>query len=216
MSKSISIKCLGNGIAKKLDEGTLYFLNENQVTKLSITYPTSYADYEKWIEVDINGVIDDIYLGTGDIVTLNLSYEYFQCDILKLQPYVFGLNSEKAYWNIIEYEVKNTISSTTSLINSSTIVTIGDTIKIIVEFKTINGSYIDPINGVFNVYDCQDAYITPIYSQALGEDNKISIGVYEVYYTIPDTCNILYFEFKGDNDNEKMVYRGQLKPKWLS
>ena len=217
MNKSMSLKCLNNGLCQKINGETLYFINENLATKLSITYPSTYSDdYEKWVVVDINGVTEDIYLGTGNIVTLDLSYEYFQYNALKLQPYVFGLNSEKTYWEVVEYGVENTMDSNVNLIQNAVIVIIGDTIKITVEFKTIEGSYIDPTNAMFNVYNYQDRNNNPIYSRELGINDKISIGVYEVYYTIPEEYNILYFEFTGDNGDEKLVYRGQLKPRWLS
>lgn len=91
---------------------------------------------------------------------------------------------------------------------------IGSTIILHCEFKSDNGSYIDPTNISLKIYDAnrnQLGSIIPIDSTS-----KISVGIYEYPYQVPDTIyGYIYYEFSGTVNGNIILGRGQVNVTWI-
>ena len=83
----------------------------------------------------------------------------------------------------------------------------GNTIKIKATFYDISNVLVDPDAILFKVYNGDKK---PLYAKFLTIDNKISTGLYEVNYTLPNETEIFY-EFNGVKDGFAIVNREQIK-----
>lgn len=110
MNKSMGLKCYQNGTSQKINGETLYFVNENQVTELSITFPSSVSGFAKSALIEINGSLGDILLGFTDTVKIPLTASYFPSGgYLYIQPYAIGGNEEREYWDKTSFEIKTNL-----------------------------------------------------------------------------------------------------------
>lgn len=83
----------------------------------------------------------------------------------------------------------------------------GNTIKIKSTFYDINHTLVDPDAILFRVYDPNKK---ALYAKFLTIDNKISTGLYEINYTLPNESSITY-EFNGVKDGFAIVNREEIK-----
>lgn len=83
----------------------------------------------------------------------------------------------------------------------------GDTIKIKGSFKTFEGVLADPASITLKIYDTINNLLTTINVTAT---NKISAGVYEVNYTIPDGYQALYYEWHCVQGDSPQVTMGKI------
>ena len=84
---------------------------------------------------------------------------------------------------------------------------IGDTVRLIVRFKTYSGSPVDPTDVKLKVLDGED--YSNLLSINVPEENKTDIGVYEYDYTIPSlTSDRLIYEYSGIYDGKPILTRG--------
>lgn len=92
---------------------------------------------------------------------------------------------------------------------------IGDTIKLRCEFCTYLGSLVDPDTVNLNLYLGNSHTRLNEEDIVLGDEHKISAGIYEYPYTIPDVTEYIVYEFKGMVGVESIVIRGQIKISWV-
>lgn len=89
---------------------------------------------------------------------------------------------------------------------------IGDTVKLRVEFRSFEGVLADPENIVLTVYDLNKTSLSgPV---NINGDYKISTGIYEYPYTIPDNHPTLFYEFKGNAQGLPAAVRGLIVCNW--
>ena len=82
-----------------------------------------------------------------------------------------------------------------------------NTIKIKATFYDTSNALVDPDTILFKVYDQSKK---ALYAKFLTIDNKISTGLYEINYTLPNEPSITY-EFNGVKDGFSIVNREQIK-----
>lgn len=84
---------------------------------------------------------------------------------------------------------------------------IGNTIMLEAKFKRpfLNTTeLVDPEEIVFSVYELGSKKIL-IYESFLGQENKVSQGIYRVFYTIPEGGGNLLLEVKSTIDGKSVV-----------
>lgn len=69
------------------------------------------------------------------------------------------------------------------------------TVKVRMEFLTSNGSYADATNIQLKVYDINSTLIDTV---DVTDSNKVSIGIYEIEYTVPAGYNEVIAEVVGE------------------
>lgn len=91
---------------------------------------------------------------------------------------------------------------------------IGDTVKLRVEFKTFAGVAVDPATITLKIYDYDKTLLTTV---DITSTYKISTGVYEYNYTIPDgSYPAIVYEFSGTNvEGSVALSRGKAERKWV-
>ena len=81
----------------------------------------------------------------------------------------------------------------------------GDSIKLKVHFKDFDGQYVDPTNITLKVYNETKEQLGETIN--ITETNKISIGIYEYNYTLPNADSDLILEFSGSNSGSPIIIR---------
>lgn len=92
---------------------------------------------------------------------------------------------------------------------------IGDTIKLHVEFKSFANAYIDPNPITFKVFDYDEVQIGSTIN--ITSSNKISTGIYEYDYIIPNGDSpFITVEFQGSNvEGSVVTIRENIERKWV-
>lgn len=92
----------------------------------------------------------------------------------------------------------------------------GNTIKLRCEFKTWENVYADPTNIVVNIYS--QSKNKKIETINISPENKVSVGVYEIVYTvpinnsnIPNTPSEMIYEFVGLLEGTQTLGQGKFK-----
>ena len=81
----------------------------------------------------------------------------------------------------------------------------GEAIKLRVHFKDFDGQLVDPTNITLKIFNSNKEQQGE--TIAITETNKISIGIYEYNYTLPNTDGELILEFAGNNSGSPIVIR---------
>ncbi len=89
----------------------------------------------------------------------------------------------------------------------------GDTIKLRAEFRTFDHVLIDPANIVLKIYDRLQNQLGE--SIDIGPAQRVSEGIYEYAYTIPNADGALYYEFTANPESLPAVARGMIERKWI-
>ena len=97
------------------------------------------------------------------------------------------------------------------LINKGYVV-VGSTVLFRVEFKTVKGIYIDPADINLNFFDNGRNIVGANVTK--GELIKVSQGIYEYPFTIPDGSGQLIYEFQGQHNGIPTVCRGSFYRRW--
>lgn len=84
----------------------------------------------------------------------------------------------------------------------------GDTVRFEVQFKTFDGSIIDPTDVKLNIYDSNDVAIES--SEMTAEKNKVGVGNYIHDYTLPYNEETLTYEFFGMYEGKSVVSRKRI------
>ena len=92
-------------------------------------------------------------------------------------------------------------------------VTIGDTIKLDVEFKNFAGVYADPTSITLKLYDENQIQIGAIVS--ITATYKISTGIYEYPYTVPGGYSNITYEYSGILESVPITKRATIYPKFV-
>lgn len=84
---------------------------------------------------------------------------------------------------------------------------VGDSVRLIVRFRTFNGNPVDPTNVKLRILD-GDTY-EEIESFTVTDGSKTDIGVYKVDYVVPegDSEKVIY-EFSGVYNDKPILARG--------
>ncbi|WP_003545433.1 hypothetical protein [Desulfotomaculum nigrificans] len=88
---------------------------------------------------------------------------------------------------------------------------INDTVRLKVNFKTFDGTAVDPTNITLKIYDDKKQLIETI---SIDDTNKLNVGVYFYDYIIPSGEEDLYIEFQGLLNNKPIVTRKILRRSW--
>jgi hypothetical protein len=89
----------------------------------------------------------------------------------------------------------------------------GDTIRFEVQFKTFDGSIIDPTDVQLNIYDENDVAIDSILMTA--ETNKVEVGNYIHDYTLPYNEDSITYEFFGKYEGKPVIARKRIDLKFV-
>jgi hypothetical protein len=89
---------------------------------------------------------------------------------------------------------------------------IGNTVKLHVEFTTWAGSHSDVDSGNIKIYDTVRNLLQTIPLSAI---NKVSAGIYESFYTVPDGYGDLSVEASGILETNPIVGRVSLGREWV-
>ncbi len=84
----------------------------------------------------------------------------------------------------------------------------GDTVRLEVQFKTFDGSIIDPSDVKLNIYNEDNVAIESITMTA--ETNKVGIGNYIHDYTLPYGNDFITYEFFGKYEGKPVVARKRI------
>lgn len=87
---------------------------------------------------------------------------------------------------------------------------IGDSVRLIVKFRTFDGSPVDPTNVNLRILD-GDTY-EEIESIVITDENKTDVGVYEYDYVVPDgESTTLVYEYSGTYNDKPILSRGSFR-----
>ena len=89
----------------------------------------------------------------------------------------------------------------------------GDTVKLHVEFNDFDGNLIDPTQITLKIYDINQTLISG--PTEINATDKISTGIYEHNYIIPDQQTTIYYEFTGNPSGLQAVARGVINCGWI-
>jgi hypothetical protein len=85
----------------------------------------------------------------------------------------------------------------------------GDTVRLKCNFKTFDGSLVDPTNIKLTIYDNEEFQTEQF---LLDGTNRESVGVFYYDYDTASQLNeVFYFEFSGSYNNKPILSRGQVK-----
>lgn len=87
----------------------------------------------------------------------------------------------------------------------------GDTVRLVVNFKTFNGQAINPTDVTLTIYDNTEKQIEQF---ILNDTNQEDVGVFFYDYIVPNDQQEMIFEFKGVYEGKPIVVRGTLKIKF--
>jgi hypothetical protein len=90
---------------------------------------------------------------------------------------------------------------------------IGSTIRLRAEFKTFDGNFVDPSSITLKIYDSKKKQIGS--NIPIGLEYRISTGIYEYDYIVPDGIGDLYYEFSGIVYDSPVVGRGIITRNWM-
>jgi len=88
----------------------------------------------------------------------------------------------------------------------------GNTVRLKAEFKTFDEVYADPTNIKLKIYDKNRKIIGNI---VLDNNNKVSTGIYQYDYTIPNNCTEITYEFSGVLENKLITGRSVIDVDWV-
>lgn len=84
---------------------------------------------------------------------------------------------------------------------------IGDTVRLVVRFRTFNGEPVDPENVTLRILD-GDSY-EEVESILVPVDSKVNVGIYEYDYIVPEgESNTLVYEYSGTFNEKPILSRG--------
>jgi len=91
---------------------------------------------------------------------------------------------------------------------------IGETIIIQADFRGYNGiGHIDPDNLKLRVYN---SLKQKIYEVSLNSNNRLSAGIYQVEYIVPETAKgQMTYEFSGTVNGKPLRLREFIDPVWV-
>lgn len=89
---------------------------------------------------------------------------------------------------------------------------LGDTVRLIVNFKTFDGIAINPTDITLTIYDTNEQQIEQF---ALDDTNRDDVGVYFYDYVVPDDKQEVIFEFRGIHRSNPIVVRDSLQIKFI-
>lgn len=87
----------------------------------------------------------------------------------------------------------------------------GDTIKLVAEFQDFDSAYVDPDRILLSIYDVAGNRME---SKIVGTEYKISVGVYEIPYTLPRNMERIVYEFSGIINDYPTIVRELIKIKF--
>jgi hypothetical protein len=90
---------------------------------------------------------------------------------------------------------------------------VGDTVTLHVEFRNFKNELVDADEITLIIYDSNKKAISdPI---TITSDHKISTGIYEYNYVIPEGYNFLYYKFLGNPEGLPAVTGGTISIQWI-
>ena len=89
---------------------------------------------------------------------------------------------------------------------------IGNTVKLVAEFRDFDGKLADPDVVYLRVYDNLKNQIGATIE--ITEDFKTSLGVYKYPYVIPNGSGTITYEFTGLIEGNPCVGRGSVSRTW--
>ena len=84
----------------------------------------------------------------------------------------------------------------------------GDTVRLIVNFRTFDGQAIDPDNVTLTIYDETE---TQIEQFILDDTNRKDVGIFFYDYVTPDVQQELIYEFKGVHNHNPIIVRDSIE-----
>lgn len=89
----------------------------------------------------------------------------------------------------------------------------GDTVRLKVNFKTFDGTSVNPTDIKLTIYDSTETQIEQI---AITDTNKDSVGVYFYDYVVPDDVSEYFiFEFGGLYNGKPILSRGKVAVQFI-
>ncbi|BDH63315.1 hypothetical protein MTP04_34450 [Lysinibacillus sp. PLM2] len=87
---------------------------------------------------------------------------------------------------------------------------IGDTVRLVVKFRTFNGNPVEVTNVTLRILD-GDTYEV-IENITITDDNRTDVGVYEHDYIVPEgTTKTLIYEYSGIYNDKPILSRGSFE-----
>lgn len=87
----------------------------------------------------------------------------------------------------------------------------GDTVRLIVNFRTFTGQAIDPTDVTLTIYDNTEQQIEQF---ILDDTNRNDVGVFFYDFVTPNDEQEIIFEFRGLNNSNPIVVRDSLQIKF--
>lgn len=81
---------------------------------------------------------------------------------------------------------------------------IGDTIRLKAEFKTFLGEYEDPTSILLTIHDIKTKEQIGD-TVTIGAEHKVSTGIFQYDYEVPDRPRDIYAKFKGVLEGKDIV-----------
>ncbi|MFD2638424.1 hypothetical protein [Piscibacillus salipiscarius] len=88
----------------------------------------------------------------------------------------------------------------------------GDTVRLKVHFKSLNGQSVNPVDVYLTIYDKDQ---TEIESIALDDTNQEDVGVFFYDYVLPNDKPEVIFEFRGLHNQKPILVRDRIESKFI-